>query len=127
MSPCLLRNRDGVSGEACVLRDLIDIKGASERTYRFMLVREGRPLSPMGGNYLYVLEEDGALKVLWVGETQNMLKDARDMWGQAVQMHGAVGLYMRLNISERIRLQEHKDLLDGLKPPMNAAEARKSA
>ena len=109
------------------MRDLIDIHGASERTYRFMLVRDGRPLSPMGGNYLYVLEEGGELKVLYVGEAQNMLKDARDLWGQAVQMHGAVALYMRLNISERIRKQEHDDLLTALKPPMNAAEARKSA
>jgi hypothetical protein len=109
------------------VRDLIDIKGASGSAYRFMLVRDGRPLSPMGGNFLYVMMDGDALKVLYAGEAQNLLKDARDLWGEAVQMHGPVSLYMRLNISERLRKMEHADLMEALNPPMNAAEARKSA
>ena len=109
------------------MRDLIDMKGASGRTYRFMLIRDGRPLSPMGGNYMYTVMDGDVLKVLYVGESQNLLKDARDLWGEAVQMHGAVSLYSRLNISERIRKTEHEDLMDALNPPMNAAEARRGA
>lgn len=109
------------------MRDLLDLKGASERVYRFMLVRDGRPLSPMGGNYLYAVMDADALKILYAGEAQNLLKDARDRWGEAVQMYGPAQIYMRLNISERIRQTEHADLLAALKPPMNSSEEAKKA
>ncbi len=36
------------------MKDTIDLTGASGANYRFQLYREGRPLSPMGVNYLYV-------------------------------------------------------------------------
>jgi len=41
-----------------------------------------------------------------------------------VQMHGEMHLYTRLNISERIRLQEHADLMEALNPPMNGRDTR---
>jgi hypothetical protein len=109
------------------VRDLLDLKGASERVYRFMLVREGRALSPMGGNYLYAVMDGDSLKILYAAEAQNLLSSARDRWGEAVQMYGPAQIYMRLNISERIRKMEHDDLLAALKPPMNVSEEAKKA
>lgn len=101
------------------MKDLLDLKGASGRTYRFMLLRDGRPLSPMGGNFVYVRDPEGEAEVIFTDEAQNLLQDAKKRWPEAVQMHGDVHLYTRLNISERVRVQEFSDLLDGLTPRMN--------
>jgi hypothetical protein len=106
------------------LRDLLDLKGASGRVYRFMLLREGRPLSPMGGNYAYVRDPEGDCEVIFTDEAQNLLTEAKKRWTDAVQMHGEMHLYTRLNISERIRLQEHADLMEALNPPMNGRDTR---
>ena len=35
------------------MKDYIDIHGASGERYRFMRLIDGRPLSPMGGNFVY--------------------------------------------------------------------------
>jgi len=103
------------------MRDLIDMHGASGAVYRFNLIREGRPLSPMGGNYLYVRQSRDGYEVVHAGEGQNLLTDARARWAQAVADHGATDLFMRLNVSERIRRQEHEDILAAARPPMNEA------
>ncbi|HWA61526.1 MAG TPA: hypothetical protein VG939_09125 [Caulobacteraceae bacterium] len=107
------------------MRDQVDLKGASGQVLRFMMIRDGRPLSPMGGNYAYLTPDGDGYRVLCLGETQNLLKHARDRWDEAVQMHGPAHLYVRLNISERIRQQEHADLLAGIHPAMNATEPTK--
>jgi len=101
------------------LKDQVDLKGASGAVYRFSLFKEGRPLSPMGGNYAYARETGGRVEILFIGEVQNLLKDCHMRWGEAVELHQAVALYSRLNISERIRKQEHEDLVAALRPPMN--------
>lgn len=104
------------------MRDQIDLKGASERAYRFMLVKDGRPLSPMGGNFAYVMEEGEGHQVVLVGHGQNLLNDARLRWDETVLMYGAPHLFMRLNISEGARLREHADILELAAPPMNVGE-----
>lgn len=101
------------------MRDIIDLKGASGAVYRFNLLREGRPLSPMGGNFAYVREAADGYEVIKVGEGQNLLTDARSGWPSAVAEHGAQHLFTRLNITERIRQQEHDDILAASRPPMN--------
>ncbi len=103
------------------MRDLIDLKGASGAVYRFNLFREGRALSPMGGNFAYVREAGEGYEVVHVGEAQNLLTDARAHWDRAVAEHGVAHLYTRLNITERVRQQEHDDILAAARPPMNAA------
>ena len=123
MSPGLLVTGERPVREASV-RDLLDLKGASGRIYRFMLLRDGRPLSPMGGNYAYVRDPEGDREVIFADEAQNLLQDARRRWTDAVQMHGDLHLYTRLNISERVRLQEHADLIEGLTPPMNGRDQK---
>jgi hypothetical protein len=101
------------------MRDWIDLKGASGAIYRFNLFKDGRPLSPMGGNFIYARETAGRVEVLYINEVQNLLKDAGNRWNEGVQTHQAEALYTRLNISERVRKQEHDDLAVGLTPPMN--------
>jgi len=101
------------------LKDQIDLRGASGAVYRFSLFKEGRPLSPMGGNYAYARETGDRVEILYIGEVQNLLKDCHTRWGEAVEMYQAVALYSRLNISERIRKQEHEDLVAAMRPPMN--------
>ncbi|MHB8529086.1 MAG: hypothetical protein ACYC8V_06190 [Caulobacteraceae bacterium] len=113
------------------MRELIDVHGASGAVYRFSLFREGRPLSPMGGNFLYVREEeDGPGKgyeIVHVGEGQNLLTDAHLDWDKAVGTHAVSHLFTRLNISERTRKQEHADIVRALHPPMESVPAEKRA
>lgn len=108
------------------MRDYIDIRGASGSVYRFMLLKEGRPLSPMGGNFLYARRTGERFEMLYAAEVQNLLKDARDRWNEAIERFQASELYTRLNISERVRKLEHADIIDGNLPPMNAAPDRKA-
>jgi hypothetical protein len=103
------------------MKDTIDLRGASGAGYRFQLFREGRPLSPMGGNYLYVREEfAGGFTVLYSGEGENLLTGAASRWVEAENQHHATHLYTRLNISQAIRKSEHRDLIAGYNPLMNA-------
>lgn len=108
------------------MRDYVDIRGASGSIYRFMLLKDGRPLSPMGGNYLYGRSTGERFEMLYAGEVQNLLKDARDRWSEALERFQASALYTRLNISERVRKLEHIDIVDGNLPPMNAALERRA-
>lgn len=109
------------------MKDQIDLKGASGAVYRFSLFKEGRPLSPMGGNFVYARETGDRIEILFVGEVQNLLKDSHCRWVEAAEVHQAVALYSRLNISERLRKQENDDLLEALHPPMNAPLQAKKA
>jgi hypothetical protein len=105
------------------MRDIIDVRGASGVAYRFTRFREGNPLSAMGGNFLYTrpgTEESEAPQLIYAGEAQNLLTDARRLWDRAVAEHGVTDLFTRLNISERTRQQEHADILAAALPPMNA-------
>jgi len=107
------------------MKDTIDLTGASGATYRFQLFREGRPLSPMGGNYLYIREEPftQGFTVLYSGEGENLLTGASSRWAEAEGDHHATHLYTRLNISQTIRKQEHRDLIAGFNPLMNDTAA----
>ncbi|HEV2363396.1 MAG TPA: hypothetical protein VGS12_04270 [Caulobacteraceae bacterium] len=96
------------------MREFIDVHGASGAVYRFNLLREGHPLSPMGGNFLYVREKTGGYDIVHVGESQSLLADARGQWDQAVKTHGVTHLFSRLNVSERMRKLEHEDISKGL-------------
>jgi len=108
------------------LRDYLDIRGASGTTYRFMRLKDGRPLSPMGGNYIYVRFTGETMDMILAGEAQNLLKDARDRWNEASERYQVTELYSRLNISERVRLLELEDIVDANRPTMNMVPDRKA-
>lgn len=104
-----------------IFRDAIDLKGASGAIYRFMRARMDRPLSPMGGNFIYARGEGETCEVLFLGEAPNLATGARALWERAVAEHGASELFTRLNVTERVRQQEQADLLSSFTPPMNLA------
>ncbi len=106
------------------MRDLLDVKGASGAVYRFSRLREGSPLSAMGGNYVYAREKAGVLELVYAAETENLLREAQTKWAGAVEAHGAQHLFTRLNISERVRKHENEDILAVVTPSMNEPAAK---
>ena len=109
------------------MKDHVDVHGASGRVYRFMRMRDGRPLSPAGGNYLYGRFTGERFEAIFAGEAQNLLKDARDRWPEAVARFQASDLYTRLNLNQRVRQLEHADILQGATPRMNVEAERAAA
>ncbi|HEY1750621.1 MAG TPA: hypothetical protein VGG29_05125 [Caulobacteraceae bacterium] len=108
------------------MQDHLDINGASGVTYRFMRLKDGRPLSPMGGNYLYVRFTGERVEVICAGEVQNLLKDARERWAEAQERYQVSELFSRLNISERVRQLELADIVEANHPPMNTTPERRA-
>jgi len=108
------------------VKDYVDVTGASGVTYRFMRLKEGRPLSPMGGNFIYCRFTGDNCELICAGEVQNLMKDARDRWNEAAQRYQVSDLYSRLNISERVRQLEHLDIVEANHPPMNVTPERKA-
>jgi len=106
------------------LRDFVDIEGAAGASYRFMRLREGRPLSPMGGNYLYARFTGEVFELIFAGEAQNLLTSARDRWGEAERRFQVTEIFTRLNISERVRQLELTEIVEANHPPMNTKPDR---
>jgi hypothetical protein len=106
------------------VRDQIDCRIESGDHLRFTLFKEGRPLSPMGGNFLYVKDSDDGPQVFYAGQTDNLALHAQTRWAEAQAEFGVDGLYTRLNITAAVRRREHFDLLAALAPQMNADEPR---
>jgi hypothetical protein len=106
--------------------DYVDVHGASGTTYRFLRLKDGRPLSPMGGNYIYARFTGDKLDMILAGEAQNLLKDARERWNEGLERYQITELYSRLNISERVRLLELADIVEANHPPMNLTPDRKA-
>ncbi len=115
-----------MSPEGESVKDQIDCRSTSGEYLRFALFKEGRPLSPMAGNFVYVAGEDEAMEVVYVGETDNLAKHAQDRWAEAERAFGAGGLYTRLNITAAVRRREHAELLHVYTPSMNSDELRRA-
>lgn len=101
--------------------DYIDCLGASGASYRFFLVKDERPQSMAGGGFIYVKLDGSEATVLYASETDNLFMGAVERWAEAMAAHGATHLYTRLNVSGRVRRDELKDMLRGLRPVMNPA------
>jgi hypothetical protein len=125
-APALRRRHDSRCWEADV-RDYVDVPGASGTTYRFLRLKDGRPLSPMGGNYLYGRFTGERFEMVLAGEAQNLLREARERWDEAFERYQVSELYSRLNISERVRLMELADIVEASRPPMNCAAEPEAA
>lgn len=106
------------------MRDQIDCRVGSGEALRFSLLKDGRPLSPMGGNFLYVRQAEDGVRVLHAGQTDNLALHALERWEEGQSQHAAEAVYTRLNITAAVRRREHLELLAALDPPMNADEPR---
>ena len=101
------------------MNEHIDVQGGSGKLYRFRLTSQGRASSAMSGTYAYVRDDGGKGEVLFVGDADNLMNNARSRWDEAVGKHKATHLYVRLNISASVRQAELEDILEGRRPVMN--------
>jgi hypothetical protein len=104
-----------------LVKDLFDIRGASGVAYRFRRVPAEAALPAMSGNFLYVRQAGDTVEVICSG-TADSLGQARVKWAEAVRDHQAEDLIVRLNMSRRVRLEEHADIAALHAPPMVLAE-----
>jgi hypothetical protein len=98
----------------------IDLRGRSGALYRFREVEGTQVRTPTGGDFAYVAVRDDIPEVVYVGATPSLSAGAHERWGEAVSRHGATHLFVRLNVSSATRDRELQDLVEGLRPPMNA-------
>ncbi|HEX5379920.1 MAG TPA: hypothetical protein VFW47_15190 [Phenylobacterium sp.] len=102
------------------MKTQIDLRGASGAAYRFRLVEEPMQLPTASGNFVFVKSEIAGASVIYAGEAA-ILSEATARWADARGAYGADAIYVRLNISESVRLAEQADLVEQYNPPMNAA------
>ena len=103
------------------MSDFIDLAGASGAQYRFQHIADLDALPAIAGNFVYVRGARAALKVVGVG-TAESLAAARKRWAEAVRDHGAEAVFVRRNVSRRIRQLEHQDIVQQIHPALDAAE-----
>jgi hypothetical protein len=98
-------------GEATAFIDLV---GASGAQYRFRKV-EGQ-LPPIGGNFVCIRQEAGAVRVVGCGKARTLARALAD----EIKGLGAQGdLYIRLNVAGALRDSEHEDLVAALPQPFD--------
>lgn len=85
------------------MRDIIDLPGASGDTYRF---RRASEPNHTAGNFIVIRDQDASYEVVCVGYSTSL---ANAPYADVAARDG-LALYLRLNVSERIRLTEHADL-----------------
>lgn len=100
-----------------LVKDHLDLQGASGATYRFRRVPDLADLPATSGNFVYVRWRGETAQVACCGAL-NSLTSADRFWDAAVRDHAAEAVYVRLNVARAVRDVEHADLAGGLRPPM---------
>jgi hypothetical protein len=102
------------------MQNFVDLAGASGATYRFHRVGDLSQLPAIAGNFVYVrgLPED--MNVICCGTDETLLNADRQ-WPSAVQEHQAEALFVRLNVSWKVRSHEHDDIVGRYAPKMIVA------
>lgn len=98
----------------------IDLEGASGARYRFQRVDDLSKLPATAGNFVYV-QGDGPRPVVVCCGTDETLLKAASRWPGAQQSHRAKAIYVRKNISWKVRASEHADIVQRHQPPMVVA------
>jgi hypothetical protein len=102
------------------MQSFIDLEGASGATYRFQRVDDLSNLPAIAGNFAYVQGEGPKPVLVCCGTDETLLK-AANRWPAAQQSHQATGIYVRKNVSWKVRAYEHEDLVKKHRPPLVAA------
>jgi hypothetical protein len=102
------------------MQTFIDLDGASGATYRFQRVDDLSSLPAIAGNFVYV-QGDGPRPVVVCCGTDDTLLKAAGRWPAAQQSHRATAIYVRRNISWKVRASEHQDIVERHRPPLVAA------
>ena len=98
------------------MNDFIELKGASDATYRFRRWAEGAPHLPIAGNYVYVREVGKGFKVVLVGVATDLSRCRAELGKVVPRKAGHV--YTRLNVSRATRHAEHDDLVAAHHPAL---------
>ncbi|WP_133255027.1 hypothetical protein [Phenylobacterium hankyongense] len=105
------------------MREIVDLRGGSGRTYRFRLWPEGAAHTPMAGNYVVLREEPAGFTVVLAGTSED-LSGARTKWRKAARDQSSTHVFTRLNVSRAVRVAEHDDLVAHYRPKVSSeAEA----
>lgn len=102
------------------MQHFIDLEGASGATYRFHRVDDLSSLPAIAGNFAYV-KGDGPKPVVVCCGTDETLLNAGARWPAAQQAHQATALYVRRNVSWKVRAHEHDDIVKKHQPPLVVA------
>jgi len=98
------------------VNSFIDLIGASGTAYRFR--KPDGAVSPVGGNFVYVREQDGAARVVCCGRARSLgWALSQPVWPSDENAEPDDELYVRLNAISGVRSSEHEDLLAGLPRP----------
>ena len=103
------------------MSSIIDLIGATGAVYRFR--KPDGALSPIGGNFVYVRDQDGAPRVVCCGRARSLGwgLNRRD-WYSDENASAGDQLFIRLNAIGNARHSEHDDLLAGLPRPFTIYE-----
>jgi hypothetical protein len=116
----LLLGLAGAKAYPPLMQNFIDLEGASGATYRFQRVDDLSNLPAIAGNFVYV-HDDGLKRVVVCCGTDETLLSAAGRWPAAQQTHRATGIYIRRNISWKVRASEHEDIVERHRPPLVVA------
>ncbi len=98
-----------------------DFQGASGALYRFRQIPEPQFLPASGGNFLCARSEGKGVVVVACGAASD-LRSALDICETAIREQLADRIYIRLNISNAVRAQEHGDLNERYAPAVSVAD-----
>ena len=98
------------------MSSFLDLVGASGTAYRFR--KPDGAVSPIGGNFVYVREQDGAPRVVCCGCARSLgWALSKPIWLSDENSAQDDQLYIRLNAIRNTRTNEHEDLVAGLPRP----------
>jgi hypothetical protein len=103
-----------------VMRDFIDLQGASGASYRFRAWPERGAHLPIAGNYVFVREVTGGYEIVRLGATTDLSR-CRTELGET-EDGGATHLFTRLNIGRSIRESQHEDIAAKYQPALVGEE-----
>jgi hypothetical protein len=99
----------------------IELVGASGVAYRFR--KADGPLSPIGGNFVYLRDVDGQPTVVCCGRARSIgWALSQPIWTSDENGQPDDQLYVRLNAISKTRHSEHEDLVAGLPRPFTIYE-----
>jgi hypothetical protein len=99
------------------MQNFIDLEGTSGTTYRFQRVDDIPHLPAIAGNFVYARSDGPNLVVVCCGVCETLLR-AGETWPAAQRDQGATAIYVRKNVSWKVREAEHKDILGRHNPAL---------
>ena len=107
-------------GHLMAMEAHLDLTGASGASYRFRFINGLEALPALSGNFVFVRDNGDGLAVICCG-TEDSLRHAATYWPAALQAHHVEAVFVRLNVSWKVRSFEHEDIVKLHQPKMITA------